>query len=58
MNIHPKWSEWVVRLRVGEDTASWVRLAPRHEQSRTLIRIWVDKYEAGAFDEDVEASSW
>ena len=25
--------------------------------SRTLIRIWVDKYEAGAFDEDVEAAS-
>ena len=25
--------------------------------SRTLIRIWVDKYEAGAFDEDAEAAS-
>ena len=27
-------------------------LARRHDLSRTLIRIWVDKYEAGAFDED------
>ena len=26
-------------------------LARRHELSRTLIRIWVDKYETGAFDE-------
>ena len=29
----------------------------RHEFSRTLIRIWVDKYKAGAFDEDAEAAS-
>ena len=28
-----------------------------HELSRTLIRIWVDKYEAGAFDEDSAAAS-
>ena len=32
-------------------------LARRHELSRTLIRIWVDKYEAGAFDEDAAAAS-
>ena len=32
-------------------------LARRHELSRTLIWIWVDKYEAGAFDEDAEAAS-
>ena len=32
-------------------------LARRHELSRTLIRIWVDKYEAGAFDEDAEAAN-
>ena len=31
-------------------------LARRHELSRTLIWIWVDKYEAGAFDEDAAAS--
>ena len=30
-------------------------LARRHDLSRTLIRIWVNKYEAGAFDEDAEA---
>ena len=31
-------------------------LARRHGLSRTPIRIWVDKYEAGAFDEDAEAA--
>ena len=31
-------------------------LARRHDLSRTLIRIWVDKYEVGAFDEDAEAA--
>ena len=31
-------------------------LAHRHDLSRNLIRIWVDKYEAGAFDEDAEAT--
>ena len=32
-------------------------LARRHDLSRTLIRIWVEKYEAGAFDEDAEAAN-
>ena len=32
-------------------------LARRHDLSRTLIRLWVDKYEAGAFDEDTAAAS-
>lgn len=27
-------------------------LAARHELSRNLIRIWIEKYEAGHFDED------
>ena len=31
-------------------------LACRHDLSRNLIRIWFDKYEAGAFDEDAEAA--
>lgn len=31
-------------------------LAKRHDISRNLIRIWVDKYEAGAFDEDARAA--
>ena len=31
-------------------------LAKRHDVSRNLIRIWVQKYEAGAFDEDVAAA--
>ena len=31
-------------------------LAKRHDLSRNLIRIWVQKYEAGAFDEDVAAA--
>ena len=31
-------------------------LARRHDVSRTLIRVWVRKLEAGAFDEDAEAA--
>jgi transposase-like protein len=31
-------------------------LAKRHDISRNLIRIWVQKYEAGAFDEDATAA--
>ncbi|MEM7729994.1 MAG: transposase [Pseudomonadota bacterium] len=30
-------------------------LAKRHDVSRNLIRIWVEKYEAGAFDDDAQA---
>jgi transposase len=32
------------------------RLGKRHDLSRNLIRIWVAKYEAGAFDDDAEAA--
>ena len=31
-------------------------LAKRHDMSRNLMRIWVQKYEAGAFDEDAIAA--
>ncbi len=31
-------------------------LAKRHDVSRNLIRVWVSKFEAGAFDEDEEAA--
>ena len=31
-------------------------LAKRHDISRNLIRIWVKKLEAGAFDEDAHAA--
>lgn len=31
-------------------------LARRHDLSRNLIRIWVDKFEAGALDEDAQAA--
>ena len=30
-------------------------LAKRHDISRNLIRVWVAKYEAGAFDDDARA---
>jgi transposase-like protein len=30
-------------------------LAVRHDLSRNLIRIWIEKYEAGAFDEETVA---
>ena len=31
-------------------------LAKRHDVSRTLIRVWVKRFEAGALDEDAEAA--
>jgi transposase len=31
-------------------------LSKRHNVSRNLIRIWVDKYQAGALDEDVASA--
>ena len=31
-------------------------LAKRHDVQRQLIRVWVRKYEEGAFDEDVQAA--
>jgi transposase-like protein len=31
-------------------------LAKRHDLSRNLIRVWVEKYEAGAFDEETQAA--
>ena len=32
-------------------------LAKRHDISRNLIRVWVEKYEAGEFDEDARHAS-
>jgi transposase len=31
-------------------------LAKRYDISRNLIRVWVEKYEAGAFDDDARAA--
>ena len=31
-------------------------LAKRHDVSRNLIRIWIAKYEAGAFEDDFQAA--
>ena len=31
-------------------------LAKRHDVSRNLIRVWVAKYEAEAFDDDAQAA--
>lgn len=32
-------------------------LAKRYDISRNLIRVWVEKYEAGSFDEDARAAA-
>ena len=32
------------------------RLEKRHDISRNLIRVWVERYQAGAFDEDTAAA--
>jgi transposase len=44
----------VVQEYLGGETLHG--LAKRHDLSRTLIRIWVQKYEAGSFDEDAAAA--
>jgi transposase-like protein len=31
-------------------------LAKRHDISRNLIRVWIARYESGAFDEDARAA--
>ncbi len=31
-------------------------LAKRHDMKRQLIRVWVRKFEEGAFDEDAQAA--
>lgn len=31
-------------------------LAKRHDISRQLIRVWIEKYEGGAFDDDTRAA--
>ena len=31
-------------------------MAKRHDLSRNLVRVWVQKYEAGAFDDDAAAA--
>ena len=31
-------------------------LAERHDLSRQLIRVWIEKYEAGGLDEDAQAA--
>ena len=33
-------------------------LSKRYDISRQLIRVWVQKYEAGAFDEDAQAADF
>ena len=44
----------VAQESLGGDTLHG--LAKRHDISRNLIRVWVEKYEAGAFDEDARAA--
>jgi transposase len=43
----------VVQEYLGGETLH--SLAKRHDISRQLIRIWLEKYEAGAFDDDAQA---
>lgn len=31
-------------------------LSKRHDISRQLVRVWIEKYEAGAFDDDAHAA--
>ncbi|MFC4595947.1 transposase [Sphingobium tyrosinilyticum] len=44
----------VVQEYLGGETLHG--LAKRHDVSRQLIRVWIEKYEAGAFDDDAQAA--
>ena len=44
----------VVEEYLGGETLH--SLAKRHDISRNLIRIWVEKYEAGCFDDDARTA--
>ena len=40
----------VVEEHLGGETLHG--LSKRHDISRQLVRVWIEKYEAGAFDDD------
>ena len=44
----------VVQEYLGGETLHG--LAKRHDVSRQLIRVWIEKYEAGEFDDDAQAA--
>ena len=44
----------VVQEYLGGDTLHG--LSKRHDISRQLVRVWIEKYEAGAFDDDAHAA--
>ena len=44
----------VVQEYLGGETLHG--LAKRHDLSRNLVRIWIQKFETGAFDEDAAAA--
>ena len=44
----------VVQEYLGGETLHG--LAKRHDVSRQLIRVWLEKYEAGEFDDDAQAA--
>ena len=54
---HPSiaFKQQVAQEFIGGETLHG--LAKRHDVSRNLIRIWVQKYEAGAFDDDAQAAA-
>ncbi len=44
----------VVQEYLGGETLHG--LSKRHDISRQLVRVWIEKYEAGAFDDDAHAA--
>ena len=49
--------ECEIHVPVARAIAAQHGLATRHDVCRNLIRVWIEKFEAGAFDEDQEAAS-
>jgi transposase-like protein len=51
---HTEFKRQIAQEYLGGETLHG--LAKRHDVCRNLIRIWVQKYEAGDFDEDAVAA--
>ena len=49
-----KWTAPVAQEFLGGETLNG--LSRRHDVSRNLFRIWVAKYEVGAFDDEFQAA--
>ena len=57
--LSPSCPLWAFKRQVAQEFIAGeglYALSKRHDISRQLIRVWVERYEAGALDEDAQAA--